>query len=266
MRCWPVLYLRSLSSGDRQDALAALLGPDAPNLSPSAIGRLKGSWQAEYDRWQRRDLSARRHVYIWADGVHLQVRRQDAAAYMLGARERERSWRKLLLDLKARGLAAAPEIAVGDGAMGFWKAVEEVRCTKHQRRWQHVLDNVPKPVQPTMKADLRKVRDAPDGASAETAIAVFAEKYGAKYPKAMYPEAVTCLAKDRDTLPAFFAFPAKHRDHLRTANPIESVFAAVRRGTVRAKDALSQTAARLMVLLVMAAAESRRELPRLGDA
>ncbi|MEC5383758.1 IS256 family transposase [Aurantimonas sp. C2-6-R+9] len=275
----PVLYLRGISTGDFQEALAALLGRDAPNLSPSVIGRLKEEWTGEYDRWQRRDLSARRYVYIWVDGVYLQARMEDDAACMLvivgatpegkkelvgfqvGVRESAQSWRELLVDLKARGLAAAPEIAVGDGALGFWKALEEIfPGTRHQRCWQHklinILNKVPKSVQPNMKTDLREVRDAPDRASAEAAIAVFAEKYGAKYPKA-----VECLAKDRDALLAFFDFPAEHWDHLRTSNPIESVFATDRHRTVRTKGALSQKTARLMVFkLVIAASKTWRRL------
>ena len=275
----PVLYLRGISTGDFQEALAALLGTDAPNLSPSVIARLKEDWQADYDRWQRRDLSARRYVYIWADGVYLQARMEDAAACMLviigatpegrkelvgfrvGVRESAQSWRELLIDLKARGLAAAPEIAVGDGAMGFWKALEEIfPATRHQRCWQHklvnVLNKVPRSVQPNLKADLREVRDAPDRATAEAAIVAFADKYGAKYPKA-----VACLTKDQEALLAFFDFPAEHWDHLRTANPIESVFATVRHRTVRTKGALSQKTARLMVFkLIMAASRSWRRL------
>jgi putative transposase len=275
----PVLYLRGISTGDFQEAFAALLGKAAPNLSPSVIGRLKEEWQAEYDRWQRRDLSAKRYVYIWADGVYLQARMEDTAACMLviigatpegrkelvgfqvGVRESAQSWRELLVGLKARGLAAVPEIAVGDGALGFWKALEEIfPRTRHQRCWVHkianVLNKVPKSVQPNMKADLREVRDAPDRASAEAAVAVFAEKYGAKYPKA-----VECLTKDREPLLAFFDFPAEHWDHLRTANPIESVFATVRHRTVRTKGALSHGTARLMVFkLVVAASKTWRRL------
>ena len=275
----PVLYLRGISTVDFQEALAALLGKDAPNLSPSVIGRLKEEWQADYERWQRRDLSAKRYVYIWADGVYLQARMEDSAACMLvivgatpegkkelvgfqvGVRESAQSWRELLVDLKARGLAAAPEIAVGDGAMGFWKAIDEIfPGARHQRCWVHkianVLNKVPNSVQPNMKADLREVRDAPDRVSAEAAITVFVDKYGPKYPKA-----VSCLTKDREALLAFFEFPAEHWDHLRTANPIESVFATVRHRTVRTKGALSQKTARLMVFkLVMAASKTWRRL------
>lgn len=275
----PVLYLRGISSGDFQEALSALLGDDAANLSPSVIGRLKDDWTVEYDRWQRRDLSAKRYVYIWADGVYLQARMEDTAACMLvvigatpegkkelvgfqvGVRENAQSWRELLVDLKARGFAIAPEIAVGDGALGFWKALDEIfPTTRHQRCWVHkvanVLNKVPKSVQANMKADLREVRDAPDRATAETAIAVFVDKYAAKYPKA-----AECLTKDQDALLAFFDFPAEHWDHLRTANPIESVFATVRHRTVRTKGALSHKTARLMVFkLVMAASKSWRRL------
>lgn len=275
----PVLYLRGISTGDFQEALAALLGDDAPNLSPSVIGRVKEEWTIEYDRWQHRDLSAKRYVYIWADGVYLQARMEDSAACMLvvigatpegkkeligfqvGVRESAQSWRELLVDLKARGLAAVPEIAVGDGALGFWKALDEIfPTTRHQRCWVHkaanVLNKVPKSVQPNIKADLREVRDAPDRTTADAAIAVFVDKYGAKYPKA-----TECLTKDRDALLAFFDFPAEHWDHLRTTNPIESVFATVRHRTVRTKGALSHKTARLMVFkLVIAASKTWRRL------
>jgi transposase-like protein len=275
----PVLYLRGISTGDFQEALAVLLGEDAPNLSPSVIGRLKEEWTIEYDRWQRRDLSAKRYVYIWADGVYLQARMEDSAACMLvvigatpegkkdligfqvGVRESAQSWRELLVDLKARGLAAAPEIAIGDGALGFWKALDEIfPTTRHQRCWVHkaanVLNKVPKSVQQNIKADLREVRDAPDRATADAAIAVFIDKYGTKYPKA-----TECLTKDREALLAFFDFPAEHWDHLRTTNPIESVFATVRHRTVRTKGALSHKTARLMVFkLVIAASKTWRRL------
>jgi putative transposase len=275
----PVLYLRGVSTGDFQEALAALLGKDAPNLSPSVVGRLKGDWQADYERWQKRDLSARRYVYIWADGVYLQARMEPQAECMLviigatpegkkelvgfqvGVRESAQSWRELLVDLKARGLAITPELATGDGALGFWKALEEVSpTTRHQRCTVHktvnVLDKLPKSVQPAAKADLREIWTAPDRATAAAAIMAFAEKYGAKYEKA-----VTCLIKDRDALLTFYDFPAEHWDHLRTSNPIESVFATVRHRTIRTKGALSQDTARLMVFkLVMAAAKTWRRL------
>lgn len=275
----PILYLRGISMGDFGEALSALLGRDAPNLSPSVIARLRGEWEADYARWQRRDLSARRYVYIWADGVYLQARMEPQAECMLvligatpegkkellgfqvGVRESAQSWRELLVDLKARGLAIAPRVAIGDGALGFWKALDTVApTTRHQRCTVHktanVLDKLPKSVQPAAKLDLREICKAPDRATAEAAIATFADKYGAKYDKA-----VTCLVKDRDALLTFYDFPAEHWDHLRTSNPIESVFATVRHRTVRTKGALSQDTARLMVFkLVTAAAKTWRRL------
>lgn len=275
----PVLYLRGISTGDFQEALAAILGKDAPNLSPSVISRLTGEWQQEYDCWQRRDLSARRYVYIWADGVYLQARMEPQAECMLvilgatpegkkelvgfqvGLRESAQSWRELLVDIKARGLAVPPEIAVGDGAMGFWKALDELfPGTRHQRCWVHKIANVlnkfPKSMQPAVKADLREIWQAETRAAAETAMNTFAEKYSAKYDKA-----VTCLTKGREALLAFYDFPGEHWDHLRTGNPIESVFATVRHRTVRTKGALSQKTAKLMVFkLVQAAAKTWRRL------
>ena len=275
----PILYLRGVSMGDLQEALGALLGKDAPNLSPSVVARLRGEWEADYARWQRRDLSARRCVYLWADGVYLQARmepqaecmlvligatpegRKELLGFQVGMRESAQSWRELLVDLKARGLAIAPELATGDGALGFWKALEEVSpATRHQRCTVHktanVLDKLPRSVQPAAKAGLREIWTAPDRATAEAAIKAFAEKYGAKYAKA-----VACLVKDREALLAFYDVPAEHWDHLRTANPIESVFATIRHRTVRTKGALSQDTARLMVFkLVMAAAKTWRRL------
>jgi putative transposase len=275
----PVLYLRGVSTGDFQEALAALLGKDAPNLSPAVITRLTAEWQADYEVWQKRDLAARRYVYVWADGVYLQARMEDAAECMLvvvgatpegkkelvgfqtGTRESAQSWRELLLDVKRRGLAIAPDLAVGDGALGFWKAIEEVfPSTRHQRCWVHktanVLNKVALSVQVNMKVDLREIYGAPTRVAADTAIDVFVDKYRAKYDKA-----VSCLTKDRETLLAFFDFPAEHWDHLRTSNPIESVFATVRHRTVRTKGALSTKTAKLMVFkLVMAAAKTWRRL------
>ena len=275
----PVLYLRGISTGDFQEALAALLGKDAPNLSPAVISRLTAEWKDEYDRWQKRDLSARRYVYVWADGVYLQARMEDNAECMLvligatpegkkeligfqvGARESAQSWRELLVEVKQRGLKIAPEIAVGDGALGFWKAIEEIfPGTRHQRCWVHktanVLNKVALSVQANMKKDLREVYLAPNRASAEVAIDVFAEKYGAKHDKA-----VECLTKDRETMLAFYDFPAEHWDHLKTTNPIESVFATVRHRTVRTKGSLSSTTAKLMVFkLVIAASKTWRRL------
>jgi putative transposase len=275
----PVLYLRGVSTGDFQEALAALLGKEAPNLSPSVVARLKSDWQGEYERWQQRDLSARRYVYIWADGVYLQARMEPQAECMLviigatpegkkelvgfqvGTRESAQSWHELLVGLKARGLAMAPELAVGDGALGFWRALEEAfPSVRHQRCWVHkaanVLNKLPKSLQANARQDLREIWLAPDRATAEAALATFAAKYAPKYDRA-----VACLVKDREALLTFFDFPAEHWDHLRSSNPIESVFATVRHRTVRTKGALSQETARLMVFkLVIAAARSWRRL------
>ena len=275
----PILYLRGISTGDFQEVLSALLGQDAPNLSPAVIARLKGEWEADYERWLKRDLSARRYVYVWADGVYLQARmepqaecmlviigatpegRKELVGFQVGLRESAQSWRELLVDVKARGLAIAPEVAVGDGALGFWKALEEVfASTRHQRCWvpkvANVLNKLPKSVQRNARQGLREIWMAPDKAAAEAALETFTEKYTSKYEKA-----VACLVKDREALLTFFDFPAEHWDHLRSSNPIESVFATVRHRTVRTKGALSQATARLMVFkLVMAAAKGWRRL------
>ena len=275
----PVLYLRGLSTGDVQEALAAILGAEAPNLSPGVMSRLTAEWQDDLDRWQRRDLSAHRYVYVWADGVYLQARMEPQAECMLvilgatpegkkelvgfqvGVRESTQSWRELLVDLKARGLGVPPELAVGDGALGFWKARDEIfPSTRHQRCWFHKIANVlnafPKSMQPAVTADLREIHHAETRAAAAVAIEIFAAKYGAKYPRG-----VTCLTKDAEALLAFYDYPAEQWDHLRTSNPIESVFATVRHRTVRTKGALSQKTAKLMVFkLIEAAARTWRRL------
>ena len=275
----PVLYLRGISAGDFQEVLTALLGKDAPNLSPAVIARLKAEWEDEYKRWQTRDLSARRYVYVWADGVYLQARMEPQAECMLvlmgatpegkkeligfqtGMRESAQSWKELIVDLKARGLSIAPEVATGDGALGFWKALDEAfPTTRHQRCWVHktanVLNKFPKSMQSNAHNDLREIWLSPDRATAEAAMKTFVEKYAPKYDKA-----VECLIKDRETLLTFFDFPADHWIHIRTSNPIESVFSTVRHRTVRMKGALSQDTARLMVFkLVMAASKTWRRL------
>lgn len=283
----PVLYLKGISTGDFQEALAAILGADAPNLSPSVISRLTASWQAEYDAWTRRDLFARNYVYIWADGVYLQARMEENAECMLviigatpegkkellgfqvGLRESAQSWHELLTDLKGRGLAIAPEIAVGDGAMGFWTALDKAfPSTKHQRCWVHKVKNVlncfPKQMAAAVKSDLDDIQHAGTRAAALSALDIFKEKYGLKYEKG-----VACLTKDKDAMLVFFDFPAEHWGHLRTSNPIESVFATVRHRTVRTKGALSRKTAKLMVFtLIQAAAKKwlrlkgRNQLPK----
>src|SRR6202453_64305 len=256
---------RSLSARDFrrdfQEALAALLGKDAPNLSAAVIARLKSEWEDEYRRWQKRDLSARHYVYVWADGVYLQARMEPQAECMLvlmgataegkkeligfqtGMRESGQSWKELLVDLKARGLVVAPQVAIGDGALGFWKALDEAfPTTRHQRCWLHktlnVLATLPKSVQPNAHKDLREIWLSPSRGAAEAAMTTFAEKYAPKYDKA-----VECLIKDQQTLLTFFDLPADHWDHVRTSSPIESVFATVSHRTVRMKGALSQDTA-----------------------
>jgi putative transposase len=283
----PVLYLKGISTGDFQEALSAIMGPDAPNLSPSVISRLTAGWQVQYDAWARRDLSARHYVYMWADGVYLQARMEENAECMLviigatpegkkelvgfqvGLRESAQSWHELLTDIKGRGLSVPPEIAVGDGAMGFWNALDKAfPGTKHQRCWVHKIKNVlsyfPKQMVPAVKSDLDDIQHAATRAEAEAALAIFTEKYGIKYPKG-----VACLIKDKEAMLAFFDFPAEHWGHLRTSNPIESVFATVRHRTVRTKGALSQKTAKLMVFSLIQAAskkwlrlKGRNQLPK----
>jgi len=275
----PILYLKGISTGDFEEALAALLGRQAPGLSASTISRLKEAWGDEHNRWKKRDLSARRYVYVWADGIHLQARLEDDKQCILvligatpegkkeligftaGARESAQDWRELLVDLKNRGLAIAPKIAVADGALGFWKALGEVWPTcVEQRCWVHktanVLNKLPKSQQPKAKRSLQEIWMAETKAEAETAFDAFIEAYELKYEKA-----AECLAKDRDALLAFYDFPAEHWKHLRTSNPIESTFATVRHRTIRAKGCLSNTTALAMVFkLVDAAQKSWRRL------
>lgn len=270
----PALYLRGISTGDMQEALTALLGKDAPNLSPAVLARLKAGWQEEYERWKKRDLSARRYVYIWADGVYLQARmepdkqcilvligatpegKKELIGFQAGYRESAQSWRELLADLKSRGLTVPPKLAIGDGALGFWKALEEeFGATRQQRCWLHkvmnVLNKLPKSVQPKAAADLKEIWNAESRAEAEKAFNRFLAKYRAKYDKA-----TDCLAKDREALLAFYDFPAEHWKHIRTSNPIESTFATVRHRTTRSKGCLSHETGMIMVFKLIQAAQS----------
>jgi len=269
----PVLYLKGISTGDFEEALAALVGQDAPGLSASTIARLKEVWADEHARWRKRDLSAKRYVYIWVDGIHLQARLEDQAQCILviigatpegkkeligftdGTRESSQSWRDLLLDLKRRGLSMAPELAVADGALGFWKALGEVwPKTREQRCWVHkianVLNKLPKSLHAKAKRALQDIWMAETKVDAIAALAAFAETYRTKYEKA-----VECLTKDRDVLFAFYDFPAEHWKHLRTTNPIESTFATVRHRTIRAKGCLSNKTALAMVFKLADAAQ-----------
>jgi transposase-like protein len=271
----PWLYLKGISTGDFGEALAALLGPEAPGLSASTIARLKEVWQGELDRWQRRDLSARRYVYFWADGVYFSPRldqdkqcilvivgadelgRKELLAVADGYRESAQSWREVLLDLKRRGLAIGPELATGDGALGFWKALRELYGrTREQRCWVHktanVLNKLPKSIQPRAKQHLQEIWMAETRAAAEKAFDFFLEAYAPKYDKA-----ATCLEKDRDVLLAFYDFPAEHWKHLRSTNPVESTFATVRHRTTKTKGCLSRKTAMTMVFKLCQSASKK---------
>jgi transposase-like protein len=270
----PILYLKGVSTGDFEEALTALVGRGAPGLSASTIARLKDAWSDEHMRWSKRDLSAKRYVYFWADGIHVQARIEDDAQCLLviigatpegkkelvglidGVRESAQSWRELLLDLKRRGLAIGPELAVADGALGFWKALPEVwPKTREQRCWVHktanVLNRLPKSLQGKAKQALQNIWMAETRKDAEAAFDAFADIYGAKYDKA-----VECLTKDRDVLLAFYDFPAEHWKHLRTTNPIESTFATVRHRTTRSKGCLSNKTALAMTFKLAQSAET----------
>jgi transposase-like protein len=269
----PILYLKGVSTGDFEEALIALLGKNAGGLSAATVGRLKEVWSAEHARWSQRDLSAKRYVYFWVDGIHVQARLEDAAQCVLviigatpegkkelvglidGVRESAQSWRELLLDLKRRGLAVGPELTVADGALGFWQAIEEVwPQTYNQRCWVHktanVLNKLPKTQQSKAKRALQEIWMAETKKEALVAFDAFVETWGVKYDKA-----VECLSKDRDALLTFYDFPAEHWKHLRTTNVIESSFATVRHRTVRSKGCLSNKTALAMIFKLAEAAE-----------
>ena len=271
----PWLYLKRISTGDFGEALAALLGPDAPGLTSSTISRLKADWRAEYERWTRRDLSARRYVYLWADGVYFKPRmdadkqcilviigadewgNKDILGLVDGYRESSQSWRGLLLDLKRRGLGKAPDLAVGDGALGFWNALREVFGeTREQRCWVHKMGNVlnamPKSLQAKAKGHLQDIWMAETKEDAEAAFDFFVEAYGVKYDRA-----VEKLTKDRDVLLTFYDFPAEHWKHIRTSNPIESTFATVRHRTKKTKGCLGRKTALAMTFRLMMSAKKK---------
>jgi transposase-like protein len=269
----PILYLKGVSTGGFEEALAALLGKDAGGLSASTIARLRDVWADEHTRWQKRDLSVKRYVYFWADGIHVQARLENDAQCLLviigatpegnkelvgltdGVRENAQSWKGLLLDLKRRGLVIGPELAIADGALGFWQAIEEVwPKTRGQRCWVHktanVLNRLPKSQQSKAKRALQDIWMAETKNDANAAFDAFVETYAIKYDKA-----VGCLTKDREALLTFYDFPAEHWKHLRTTNPIESTFATVRHRTVRSKGCLSNRTAIAMVFKLAQAAE-----------
>jgi putative transposase len=270
----PWLYLKGVSTGDFSEALAALVGKDAPGLSAPTISRLKAVWQQEYEQWQKRSLTDKRYVYFWADGVYCNVRMDDKQCLLVivgatvdgekelvaiegGFRESELSWSQLLLDLKSRGLSAAPQLAIGDGALGFWKALDKIfpdaRC---QRCWVHktanVLNLLPKSLQAKAKSHLHQIWQADNKDEAERYFKSFINTYEAKYPKA-----AQCLAKDRDVLLTFYDFPAEHWRHIRTTNPIESTFATVRLRTNKVRGCFSANTVMTMAFKLCQSAQKR---------
>jgi transposase-like protein len=271
----PWLYLKGVSTGDFTEALAALLGPDAKGLSAKTITRLKADWWKDYEAWQKRDLGARRFLYIWADGVYFKPRmseekqcvlvivgadeygRKELLAMTDGFRESTQSWRELLLDLKRRGLKQDPKLAIGDGALGFWTALREVfATTREQRCWVHktmnVLNAMPQSIQAKAKGHLHDIWQAETKAKANTAFDFFVETYGVKWDKA-----VAKLVKDREALLTFYDYPAEHWKHIRTSNPIESTFATVRHRTKRTKGCLSRKTGLAMAFKLMMSAQGK---------
>ena len=270
----PWLYLRGVSTGDFTETLKHLLGPDAPGLSPATISRLKQDWEHDYRDWSRRDLSNKRYVYVWADGVYSTVRmderlcllviigadetgRKELLALLDGYRESEASWTEVLMDLKQRGLKEAPKLAVGDGALGFWKAV--AKCwpdTGQQRCWVHktanVMEKLPKAMQPKVKEVLHNIWQAETREKAYEAFDNCIERFSPKYPKVM-----ECLAKDKDSMLAFYDYPAENWQHIRTTNPIESVFATVRLRTAKTKNRGSRTTTLTMAFKLMEVAQKK---------
>jgi len=271
----PWLYLKGVSTGDFQEALAALLGADAKGLSPGTISRLKDRWRADHAQWLRRDLSQKRYVYFWADGVYFNIRGDEARQCILvivgvdvhgikefvaiedGYRESEQSWLEVLSSCKQRGLEIGPELAVGDGALGFWKALSKVYGkTRHQRCWVHktanVLNKLPRATQAKAKSALHKIWMA---ATREEACRAFDEFLGTYRDK--YPKATECLEKDRHELLAFYDFPAAHWQHIRTTNPIESTFATVRLRTRKTRGCVSRQTILALVFQLGQSAQKR---------
>jgi putative transposase len=270
----PWLYLKGISTGQFEEALAALLGAEAPGLSATTVRRLTAAWQDEHEHWQTRDLSARRYVYLWADGVYFSPRlehdrqcilvligadaqgRKELLAIEDGFRESAQSWRELLLRLRDQnGLVLDPELATGDGSLGFWQALHEVwPKARQQRCWVHktanVLNKMPPSLHGKAKHDLHAIYEAESRAAAEKAFDHFVAKYGSKYDKA-----VDCLSKDREALLAYYDSPAEHWKHVRTTNPIESTFATVRLRTAKTKGCLSRKTALAMVFKLAKSAE-----------
>jgi putative transposase len=269
----PVLYLKGISTNDFQTALSSILGEGVKGLSANTIVRLKQIWEVEYQEWSKRDLSGKRYVYIWADGIHCNVRLDDQKSCLLvimgadengnkelltvcdGYRESKASWKEILLDLKQRGLKKSPKLAVGDGALGFWAALEEeYPDTKPQRCWVHktanILDKLPKAIQSKAKSMIHDMYMADTKENALKAYDLFIKSFQDKYPKA-----VECLVKDKESLFTFYQFPALHWLHVRTTNPIESTFATVRNRTHSTKGCGSRMATLTMIYKLCLEAE-----------
>ena len=269
----PWMYLYGISTNDMGDSLKALLGPAIEHLSPNTVARLVSQWQVQYAHWNQRSLKDKRYVYIWADGVYFNVRLgdDDSACILLilgatetgekeilaiadGYRESKQSWQAVLLDLKSRGLEA-PKLAIGDGAMGFWAAMEEVySATRHQRCWVHktlnVLNHFPKNLHGQARDKIHQITAAENREDASKALDLFVQTYQAKYP-----QAVECLSKDRETLLAYYDFPAEHWVHIRTTNPIESIFSTVRLRHDKTRNNASRKACLAMVFKLCQSAQ-----------
>lgn len=272
----PWLYLKGISTGDFSEALASLVGKDAKGFSASTVTRLKNVWAKDYDEWQGRSLEGKRYVYWWADGIHFNVRlgedsrmcmlviigatpegRKELIAVAPGYRESTMSWKGVIAALRDQGLKQGPELAIGDGALGFWAAMEELHPeSKQQNCWVHktanVLDKLPKSKQPEAKSMLHDIYQADTKKNAEKAFERFVEVFDDKYPRA-----VKSLTTNRDRLLSFYDFPAKHWQHIRTTNPIESTFATVRLRTKRTKGCGSVNATVHMVFKLVKDAEKR---------
>jgi transposase-like protein len=270
----PWLYLKGISTGDYQEVLGAILGQGAGGLSAKTISRLKSKWQDEYKIWNQRDLSGKKYVYWWADGIYSNVRmddrlcllviigatadgRKELVAVESGYRESTDSWRIVMKDLRGRGLACGPKLAIGDGALGFWKALSmEFSDTRHQRCWVHktanVLNKLPKSMHDMVKSSLHEIWMAESRDSAEKAFDLTLSKFGVKYSSAM-----ECLSKDREALLTFYDFPAEHWIHIRTSNPIESAFSSIRLRTAKMRSCGSRTTTLTMLFKLAQSAEKR---------
>jgi transposase-like protein len=271
----PWLYLKGISTSDFPEALQALLGPNAKGMSATTVTRLKAVWEEEFVSWRKRSLEGKRYVYVWADGIHFNIRLEEDRQCILilmgatadgkkeligladGYRESEASWLSLLREVKSRGLSIDPKLAIADRALGFWKALPQVySSTREQLCWVHktanILDKLPKGQQGQAKAMIHEIWMAATKKEANRAFDRFLEVFEAKYPKSC-----ECLSKDRESLLSFYDFPAEHWIHIRTTNPIESTFATVRARTRKTKGSGSRTACLAMVFKLMVSASKK---------